>query len=130
MNPFDSRNPNRLYRDPSRGKILGVCAGIADYFGIRAGAVRLAVVAGLIFFTVPTLLGYLAAGMLLPAKPGDLYASREEEAFWRGVRTEPRHTVRDARHRIRELERRLRELEAHVTSREFKLSRDIRDLET
>ncbi len=27
----------RLYRNPKRGWIAGVCAGIADYFGLSAG---------------------------------------------------------------------------------------------
>jgi len=31
----------RLYRNPARGIIAGVCAGIADYFGIEPVLVRL-----------------------------------------------------------------------------------------
>ena len=34
-------NPNLLYRDPRNGRIMGVCAGIADYFDVRPGFVRL-----------------------------------------------------------------------------------------
>ena len=30
-----SRNPIRLYRDTERGKVAGVCAGLANYFDIR-----------------------------------------------------------------------------------------------
>ena len=34
----------RLYRDKQNGKLMGVCAGIADYTGINVGWVRLAMV--------------------------------------------------------------------------------------
>ncbi len=30
-----------LYRDKQNGKIMGVCAGIADYTGVNVGWVRL-----------------------------------------------------------------------------------------
>ena len=123
-------SPNRLYRDPYRGKLLGVCAGIADYFGFNPTVVRVLAAVGLIMFTVPTVIAYLAAGYLFKVKPRDMYASPEEEVFWRGVRTEPGGTARNLRHRFRDQERRLRAIEAYVTSREFKLNRDIADLET
>lgn len=122
------RSPNRLYRNSREGKLLGVCAGIADYFGFNAWAVRLVTVVSLVLFTAPTLVAYLVAGALLDKKPEDLYLSNEEEIFWRSVRTEPGQTVGDLRHRSRELERRLRALEAYVTSREFELNRDINNL--
>ena len=45
--PFDSPNPHRLYRNPRSGYVSGVCAGIADYFGIQPFLIRLAVVIGI-----------------------------------------------------------------------------------
>ena len=123
------RSPNRLYRNPREGKILGVCAGIADYFGFNVWAVRFAAIVSLLLFPAPTLVAYLVAGTLLDKKPEGLYASGEEEIFWRSVRTEPGQTVGGLKHRSRELERRLRTLEAYVTSREFELNRGIHDLD-
>ena len=38
-----------LMRDPERGKIGGVCAGLANYFGVETWVVRLIAVTGLIF---------------------------------------------------------------------------------
>lgn len=122
-------SPNRLYRDPSHGIILGVCAGIADYFGISRVGVRIVTVVGLFVFTVPTFLAYFLAAILIPRRPEDLYADGREEMFWRSVRTEPRQTVGELRHKFREIERRLRLMEGWVTSREFKLHREFRDLE-
>lgn len=122
-------SPNRLYRDPHKGKLLGVCAGLADYFGIDSWIVRLGAIIGLLLFTVPTLVAYFVAGALLPRKPEHLYRDRKEEAFWRGVRTEPVQTVHDLGLRFQDLDRRLRAIEAYVTSREFELNRQINDLD-
>lgn len=125
-NPW--RNPHRLYRDVENGRVAGVCAGIADYFGIKTRVVRLAALLGLIFFFVPTFVGYLALTLILPKKPPVVYASREEEVFWRGVATAPNDTLKALRHKFAELEQRLASMETTVTSAEFDLHRKFRDL--
>ena len=119
----------RLYRDTRRAWLAGVCAGIADYFGLGVGLVRFLMFVSGIFFTMPTLFGYLVAALVLQRKPDHLYASGDEEAFWRSVRLEPSRTARDLVRKFEELERRLRAAEARVTSSEFKLRRQFRDLE-
>lgn len=123
------QSPNRLYRDRRRGMILGVCAGIADYFGVSPLLVRVLALIGLFAFTLPFVFAYFLAAVIIPGKPEDLYASGAEEMFWRSVRTEPRQTVRELRHRFREMERRLRAMESWVTSKEYKLHREFRDLD-
>lgn len=129
MSPeFPGPSPARFYRDPENGPLLGVCAGIADYFGFPLLAVRMAALCGLLFFTLPVLIAYGAAGLFVEAKPARLYASRAEEDFWRGVRVEPAQTVTDLGHRWRDIERRIRQAEAYVTSSQFKLNRDIGEL--
>ena len=119
----------RLYRNPKRGWIAGVCAGLADYFGVGTGLVRVLVLVSLMIFTVPTFIAYLIAAMLLERRPEAMQASREEEAFWRSVRLEPSRTARDLARKFQDMERRLRAAEAKVTSSEFKLRRQFRDLE-
>ena len=119
----------RLYRDGRRAWIAGVCAGIADYFGVSVGLVRFLMFLSALFFTMPTLFGYLIAALVLKRKPEHLYASREEEAFWRSVRLEPSRTARDLARKFQDMERRLRAAEAKVTSSEYKLRRQFRDLE-
>jgi len=119
----------RLYRNPRRGWIAGVCAGIADYFGVSAGLVRLLMVISLIAFTLPTFAAYVIAALVLERRPENLQASREEEAFWRSVRLEPSRTAHDLTRKFQDMERRLRAAEAKVTSSEFKLRRQFRDLE-
>lgn len=127
--PRAERHPTRLYRDPRRGWLAGVCAGLADYFGLSACLVRCLVVLAGMFFTLPTLFAYLVAALVLPRRPEDMYTSPEEERFWRQVRLEPARTARDLARKFQDLERRLRAAEARVTSSEFKLRRQFRDLE-
>ena len=47
--------PNRLYRNTERGILFGVCAGLADYFGISRFVVRVVAIIGLFMFPPPTL---------------------------------------------------------------------------
>jgi phage shock protein C len=119
----------RLYRNPKRGWIAGVCAGLADYFGVGTCLVRVLVLVSLMLFTVPTFIAYLIAAMVLERRPEAMQASREEEAFWRSVRLEPSRTARDLARKFQDMERRLRAAEAKVTSSEYKLRRQFRDLE-
>ncbi|MCW8863553.1 MAG: envelope stress response membrane protein PspC [Colwellia sp.] len=59
-----------LFRNPSRGKIAGVCAGIADYFGWETWLVRILVVSGVLFGMPFLILGYVAAWFILDKQPG------------------------------------------------------------
>ena len=122
-------NPGTLYRNPRNAIVRGVCAGLADYSGIEVWIVRVLAVLSLFLFTLPTLVIYLIAAVLLPERPERLYENNEEESFWRGVRTDPKQTLSELRHRFRRLEQRLRKMESYVTSREFKLRREIDGLD-
>jgi len=127
--PPSSPNPYRLYRHPEQGRLFGVCAGLADYFGVEAGMVRLAVVVAALFLFMPVTLGYVLLALMLPRRPVGLYRSAEEEAFWRGVSQRPAVTAATVSQRYRALEQRLAALEHHVTTPEFQLSRQIRNLD-
>lgn len=78
--------PARVYRDPERGLILGVCAGIADALGCPAWLVRLAALVLLWFFVDPTLVAYAVAALLLPVRPLRYCGPRDEASFWRSGR--------------------------------------------
>src|SRR5690606_27107246 len=96
----------KFYLDKRHGKLMGVCSGIADYTGIDALWVRIAVVALTIFgagwLTVP---GYLIIGMAADKKPPVLYdIGPAEEAFWRGARTSPATTIRYVRGDYRDID--------------------------
>ena len=121
-------SPNRMYRNLDKAIIRGVCAGIADYFGIEVWLVRLGALIALFAVTLPTIIVYIVLSKMIPPRPADLYETPGEETFWTHVRTEPTGTVSTLRHRFRELDKRLQGLEAFVTSREFHLNREINGL--
>ncbi|WP_448190445.1 envelope stress response membrane protein PspC [Azospirillum sp. sgz301742] len=127
--PFESPNPHRLYRNPRRGYVAGVCAGLADYFGVEPFLVRLAMLIGLIFFTLPLLIAYIIAALALPPRPEQLYRTEEDEVFWRTVAMKPDRSLAGLAQRFRDVEKRVVGLEAYVASKEYELNRAIRDLE-
>jgi phage shock protein C len=122
-------SPSRLYRDRKERVILGVCAGIAGYFGINPWAVRVLAILGLLMFTPPTIIGYIILALVLPKAPERLYRTPDEERFWTDVRVDPARSSSELRHRFRELEHRLRRIESYVTSEAYRVDREIRDLE-
>jgi phage shock protein PspC (stress-responsive transcriptional regulator) len=71
-----------FYRDTANGMIMGVCAGLSDQFGFRLGPLRIIAFVGLLVFTVPVLLAYVIAGLLLPGKPLTYYGERDERELW------------------------------------------------
>ncbi len=116
-----------LYRDTDKGKLLGVCAGIADYFGFSVTGTRVVALISLVFFMPATLLVYFGLAILLP-KQSDVRARPEMEDFRQELRSSPQATLSGVRHRFRELDLRLQRMERYVTSPRFSLDREFRDL--
>ena len=118
----------RLYRTSgSQARLMGVCGGIANYFGVSPFWIRLATIASGIFFTVPTIGGYLLLTLVLDREPEDLYESPEQEQFWQSVHREPAQTLASLDKKFRSMELRLRRIEAQVTSPGYRMDRDLRD---
>jgi phage shock protein C len=117
-----------LYRDKHNGKIMGVCAGIADYTGVNVMWVRLAAV----FLTFATQglvpLAYIIAGFVLNKKPPYLYRDESEQKYWQGVRQSPRRTAREIKASFRDVDRRLAAVEAHYVSSNPRLTAEIERL--
>jgi phage shock protein C len=140
-----------LYRNPMRGRIAGVCAGIADYWDVAPWVVRLLFV-GLFFFTGTLVLwAYVAAWLLLAKRPmADFgagyreprYAVSEEELEseydeLRHQRTPRRplkyapasaERLQRARERLDAVNERVTRLEAYLTSRKYELNRQFSKL--
>lgn len=74
-----------LRRDPSKGKIAGVCAGIAEYFGMEIWLVRILILTGFFLLAPPFFfVGYIAAWFILEKKPqGFSTKSRDNEFVYR-----------------------------------------------
>ncbi len=119
----------RFYRDPHNGKLMGVCAGLADYFGWNVTFVRILAIIALIWFNAMALIAYFVLGFVLPTKPDRLYDWDADEEYSRSVRHSASGTFRDVGHRFRELDTKLQHVEGYVTSSRYDLERQFRDLE-
>lgn len=121
--PSDPQTRNRIYRIPQRGMLLGVCAGVADYFGFELSMTRIALAISAFFFPV-LILGYFVAALILPRQNDP--AERDPVAG--RVYAQPHDTLSGVRYRFRDLEKRLQRIETYVTSSRFKLDREFRNL--
>ena len=125
-NQFD---PRRLYRDPSKGMVAGVVAGLAQHFGFAIGPTRFIVLIAMLMTFPLGLFIYFAAAILLKRMPSKTFETPEEEVFWREIRRSPKATFSNVRFRLRQIDQSLQRMERYVTSPRFNLDRDFRDLE-
>ena len=144
-----------IYRFPSRGRIAGVCAGIAEYLEVKTLWVRLACFTSLFILGPFTFLAYIACWVAFDKAPGE---SGHKGRRRRKARRAERHQRDDwereapaaasaayAQHddspdssrqftapnkkecakSLRQLELRLRAIEAYMTSKRFRLHCEI-----
>ena len=119
----------RFYRDKQNGKLMGVCAGIADYTGFDVALVRICFLAAVFMSGGSVLPFYFIAGWVAPTKPRELeYSRSEDKQFWQGVRASPTRAARDIRSRFKDIDRRLADIESYVTTENRSLAREIEQL--
>ncbi len=140
-----------LYRIPSQGRVAGVCAGIADYFGWEAWLVRILVVSGVLLGMGWFIVIYIAGWFILDKKPSTLGKKQDHRAKGEPVSAEsiheevtsesikvksriwqagepPKQAFHDISKKYAGLENQLRQMERYVTSPEFTVSREINNL--
>ncbi len=111
----------KFYLDKRHGKFLGVCAGIANYFGIDATFVRVGAVIITLLGAAPwTFIAYALAGWLAKPKPHGGYDADDVRAV--------RSSTHDVRATMRDIDRRMAEVETYVTSSNTSLAREIDQL--
>ncbi len=145
---MSSKSRGELYRDPSRAKIGGVCAGLADYLGWEAWLVRILVVSGVLFGMPFLVMIYIAAWFILDKKPKNLQRqdnynqqapeqNNDRAGFDSSIKVKariwqagepPKQAFHDIRRKFNALEKELRKIEQYVTSTEFTISREINKL--
>ncbi len=153
------QSPRTLYRDPDNGKICGVCAGVAEYFGFETWVVRVIAVSLLLFLNGGMVLGYVIACWVLEVKPGSESSSKryfrgtkksnqygygrdsEETASSKKSRykpnvqdvwkrgTSPASTVQRVRKKLSKIEQKLRPMESFVTSDKFALDKEFESIQ-
>ena len=116
-----------LYRDKKNAKLMGVCAGIADYTGVEVKWVRLAFVLALFVPPFASIVFplYFLLGLFLNKKPAHLYVDAQEQKYWQRVRQSPQRSAREIRARFRDVDRRLAEVENYYVSSNPRLSAEI-----
>jgi phage shock protein C len=129
MMAYQPPSRTRFYRDKRNGKVMGICAGIADYTGFDVSLVRITMIAAVFLSSGSILPVYFIAGWIAPDRPRELEGTDlEEREFWRSVRQSPARTARDIRLRLKDIDRRLADVESYVTTENRSLAREIEQL--
>jgi phage shock protein C len=119
----------RFYKDKRNGKVMGVCAGIADYTGLDVTIVRIMMFLALWLSGGSILPVYVLAGWIAEDKPRELSNdSPEDRRFWQQVRASPARTARDIRASLKSIDRRMADVESYVLSNNRSLAREIEQL--
>ena len=139
----------KLYRDRANGRIAGVCAGFARYFGVDTWVARLGAITGLLFLPAIVFPSYWIAYLLMDDDPkasprrrrGRRSRRRERReqtpaqtrAPAQGQRSQtaitPRRLLRHVTADLNAAELRLRRMEGHVTSSEYELRRQLKAID-
>ncbi|HHX8352203.1 envelope stress response membrane protein PspC [Vibrio sp. Vb0937] len=128
-------NNRELYRDPVNGKISGVCAGIANYFGAEVWLIRIVVIsAALLGGTFLVLLAYIAMAFMLEKQP---------VTYSENIRAQQEHTLKSKpwqkgqspdqllsvlERDFDRLDGKIRNMEAYVTSDAYRVNREFSKL--
>lgn len=126
----------KLRRNKIDGVLGGVCSGFGDYLGIDHTIMRIVFVLSVIFLGIP-LFFYFLFWLFIPKDTRAPYRREYHEArrARRKHRENPEEPLarttnfRDVKSKFRSLETRMQDLERSITSKEWKLRRDFRDLE-
>lgn len=124
-NRFSDMLPEGLVRDTVNGKVAGVCAGLGGYFSIKTKWVRLFLILSSVFgFFVPVLIVYIVLAVLMPPAPsGFAYGTTTLDE--KGRRVPDASYMRD---HFAHLDRRLANMEAWVTSEDYRLRQQFKNL--
>ena len=129
-----------LRRDPWHGKVSGVCAGLAGYYGLNLKLIRIGLIVALFINPLLTIGGYALAAFLMPVlSETPQYGGRSEDNAGSSARSRtaeqaaeeelpPELRFAALKDKFRDLETRTADLEATVTSPEFRLRRDFRKM--
>ena len=124
-----------LYRDPINGKLSGVCAGLANYFGLEVWLARIMVIsAALLGGSFLVILAYLAMTFMIEKQPRryvDELKSKQEHTLkqkpWEQGQT-PEFLLNTLESDFEKIERDVRNIEAYVTSDTFKVNREFKNM--
>ena len=104
----------KLYRSP-RGKIFGVCTGLAEWRDLPPDPVRLIIFIAIVVTGIfPGALIYLAAALFIPMNPG--YSEQEEGPYYQ--KDEDSRTDDDLKSEYERLKRKVEKMENDMFNKE------------
>jgi phage shock protein C len=109
----------RFEADRANGKVLGVCAGLANSTGLDVTVVRIGAVLTALLVSIPWIVAfYVVLGIV---------GSRTRRA---AARSSSRRAAggEESRERMRDLDLRMQAIETYVTSSNSRLAREIEEL--
>ena len=114
-----------LYRS-RRGKILGVCQGVADYFSMPVKWIRIVAVVALVLTGFwPAVAIYLGAAFLLKPEPAVPTTNDIEEEFYNSYTASRSMAVARLRLQYERLNRRIQRMESAVCDPAFDWQRRL-----
>lgn len=124
--------PRKFRRNKIDGVFGGVCSGVGDYIGMDHLLVRIIFVLSVLFLGFPIFI-YFLFWIFTPSDKRAPYR-REYREVRRARRENPETPIRtanfrDVKSKFRSLETRLQDLERSITSKEWQLNRQFRDLD-
>ncbi|WP_375750239.1 envelope stress response membrane protein PspC [Vibrio sp. HN007] len=128
-------NNRQLYRDPVNGKLMGVCAGIANYLGAEIWLIRILVVsAALLGGSFLVVLAYVAFTLMLEKQPYEYQESMKTQRdhklkskAWQAGQPAVK-LLENIESELGEVDKKVRVVEAYVTSDAYKVNREFRKL--
>ena len=135
----------RLFKNPDKAKVCGVCAGIAEYFDLETWVVRLIAASFLIFSGPMAFVSYFVACFILDPKPGSKsnkgcfgneksrhrttdskdrqYKPSVKEVWKKGKA--PTETLQKVEDTFSNMENKLQAIETYVTSNKYQLEKEF-----
>jgi len=141
-----SRRKRKLYKNPDKAKICGVCAGISEYFDLETWVVRLIAVSFLLFSGGGgAIIAYFVACFIMEPKPGSKsnkgcfgsdkkrnnQTDSEERQYKPSVKdvwkkgTAPAETLQKVEGSFEKMEAKLQAMESYVTSNQYQLEKEF-----
>jgi len=123
----------KLYRDSKNGKLGGVCAGLAEYFGCEIWIIRLLIISAFLFsagFFVT--IAYIAAYFILDEMPAQrqwqqsVYKTHNVKMKSWQSGDSAQQILKNVSGELNRMEHSIEQMESYVTSFAFKMDSEFR----
>ena len=141
----------KLYKNPDRAKLCGVCAGLSEFFELEIWVVRLISISFFLFSGGTALVAYFVACFILDPKPGSISnrgcfagerkqrvdsssldsENRQYQATVKDVWKKshpPAETLQKIEASFDRMEGKLQSLESYVTSNKYQLEKEFQNM--